>query len=141
MKLVLQPQLIQSKIGNVRRKSLGRRESAPRMIGIVTARGTATVTRKERGSATEKTARRAEAGVRGREITNAVAHLPPQATKDAIMAARVDRDKKEIIQSTITKLILLVNNGQKMPPNLKILLKTISRLQGSLATHPNNVLI
>ena len=141
MRLALSPQLIPSKIGNVRRKSLGRRESAPRMIGIVTARGTASVTRKERGSATEKTARRAEAGARGRDIINAVAHLPPQATKDAIMAARVDRDPREIIQSTITKPIHLVNNGQKMPPKLKILLKTISPPHLSLATHPNNVLI
>ena len=127
MKLAQPPQLIPSKIGNVRRKSLGRRESAQRMIGIVTVRGTASVTRKERGSAIEKTARRAEAGARGRVITSAVAHLPPQATKDAIMVARVDKDLREIIQSTITKLILLVNNGQKMPPKLKILLKTISQ--------------
>lgn len=107
------------------------------MIGIVTA----SVTRKERGSANEKTARRAEAGARGRVITSVVAHLPPQATKDAIMEARVDRDPREIILSIITKPILLVNNGQKMPPKLKILLKTTSPPHLSLPTLPNNVLI
>ena len=137
MKLALPPQMIPSKIGNVRRKSLGRRESAPRMIGIVTA----SVTKKERGSVTGKTARRAEAGARERDITNAVDHLHHQATRDAIMAARVDRDPREIIQSTITKPILLVNNGQKMPPKLKILLKTTSPPHLSLPTLPNNVLI
>jgi hypothetical protein len=126
MRLALPPQLMPTKIGTVRRRSPGRRESAPRMRGIVTAKGTANVTRRERGSVTVKTARRAEAGARGRDITSAVAHLPHQATRDAIMVARVYRDPREIIRSTSTKPILLVNNGQKMPPKLKIHLKTIS---------------
>jgi hypothetical protein len=126
MRLALPPQLIPTKIGNVIRRSPGRRETAPRMRGIVTAKGTANVKRREKGSATVKTARRAEAGARGRDITSGAAHLPHQATRDAIMLARVDRDPREIIQSTSTKPILLVNNGQKMPPKLKIRLKTIS---------------
>jgi hypothetical protein len=112
------------------------------MTGIVTVNGTASVTRKERGSATGKTARRAEAGAeaRGRGITNAVALLRLQAMRD-VMVARVDRDPRGIIQSTIIKPILQVNNGQKMPPKLKIHLRTIILPQLSLATHPNNVLI
>ena len=141
MKLALPSQLILTKIGNARRISLEKRESAPRMIGIVTAKETETETRKETGSATEKIARRAEVGARGRVITNVVAHLPPQATRDAIMVARVDRDPREIIQSIITQPIHLLNNGQKMPPKLKILLKTIRLPHLSLATNLNNVLI
>ncbi len=143
MKLALPPQLIPTKRGNVRRKSLGRRESASRMTGIVTANGTASVIKKERGSATGKTARRVEAGAgaRGRGITNAVALLLLQAMRDVIMVARVDKAPRGIIQSTITKPILLVNNGQKMPPKLKIHIRTISLPLLSLATHPSNVLI
>jgi hypothetical protein len=65
MRLALPPQLIPTKIGNVIRRSPGRRETAPRMRGIVTAKGTANVKRREKGSATVKIARRAEAGARG----------------------------------------------------------------------------
>ena len=131
MRLALPPpQLIPTTktTGNVRRKSLGRRESVPRMTGSVTANGTVSATRKERGSVSGKTARRAEAeaGARGRGITNVVAPLRLQAMRDVIMVAKVGKGPRGIIQSTITKPILQVNNGQKMPPKLKIHLKTIS---------------
>ena len=122
-------QLTKRKI--VKRKSLERNVTAAEMIGIVivTVNAIESESAKEnvKEIATAKTARRAGAEVEAREKIIISEHVPPlhQATRNVNMGEAAIA-LKEIILSFI-KLTPLVNNGQKMPPKLKIPIKMINQ--------------
>ena len=122
-------QLTKRKI--VKRKSLERNVTAAEMIGIVivTVNAIESESAKEnvKEIATAKTARRAGAEVEAREKIIISKHVPPlhQVTRNVNMG-KAAIALKEIILSFI-KLTPLVNNGQKMPPKLKIPIKMINQ--------------
>jgi hypothetical protein len=112
-------------IGTVRRKSL-EKTAIVKMTGTESASENASEREKGnvRENAIERTARRVGVEAKGKGITNAGAHLHHLAMRGEITEEVVG----ETIQNFI-KLILLVNNGQKMPPKIKILARMINILQ------------
>lgn len=120
-----------TKIRTEKRKSLERNETAAEMKEIVIATENAIENESAKGNGKEivtgKIARRAEVEVevKGRTITREHAHPLLQATRNVIMA-KEGIILREIILSFI-KLTPLVNNGQKMPPKLKIPIRMINQ--------------
>lgn len=122
-----------TKIRTEKGKSLERNVTAAEMkeIAIVTVNAiekeSESAKENVREIGTAKIEKRAEAEVEAREKTIIREHAPPllQATRNVIMA-KEGIILKETILSFI-KLTLLVNNGQKMPPKLKILIRMINQ--------------
>jgi hypothetical protein len=93
----------------------------------VSANEKGSVKESERGSETARTARRAGAvaGARERIITREPAHPLPPATRNVIMGKAVITQRGTIL--SFIKITPLVNNGQKMPPKIKITTRMIKQ--------------
>ena len=135
MRLVLRRHLnLITKIGNEKKISQEKIVIGAKMTEIESANASESVSENGNGSARERTARRAEAGAREEAgTTSAAAHLHPRAMRDVITPRPAAPGK--IILSFI-KLIHLANNGQKMPPKLKILSKMTSQAPQLLSLMP-----
>ena len=116
-------------IGNVRKKSQEKTAIA-KMIETEKENGkeSANASAKEKENVREneivKIARKVEVEVKEKGIINVAGHQHHQAMKDEIMVEVIE----ETIQNFI-KLIRQANNGQKMPPKIKILTRMINPLQ------------